>query len=232
MDIASVSVGLIVLAPLMVPIAVGLRLTGEGEIFYRQPRIGYKRRWFGIYKFATMLKDSPNMGTGIITLRKDPRVTPMGGFLRRSKINELPQLLNVLTGDMSLVGPRPLMQKSFDMYPPEVQAVVFESRPGITGIGSLVFRDEEKNVTIATDEGVDPMWYYTHVIYPYKGMLEVWYYRNRGFSTDFKILLGTALSLVASDTDWAGKLLSGLPEAPDSLRTAPAVLYRQMTAGG
>src|SRR5690606_18591410 len=99
---------------------------------------------FNILKFATMLKNSPHMPGGEITLRNDPRLLPLGGFLRKTKINELPQLLNVLRGEMSLVGPRPLMEVSFEMYPAEFQEVVYESMPGLTGIGSLVFRDEER----------------------------------------------------------------------------------------
>ena len=213
-DFAAALAGLLVLSPLLVPVVVGLRLTGEGEVFYRQRRLGYKRRPFGIYKFATMLKDSPNIGTGDITLRDDPRITPMGGWLRRTKVNELPQLLNVLFGDMSLVGPRPLMPVSFEMYAPAVQAVVYDSRPGVTGIGSLVFRDEEALVTRATELGLDARRYYREAIYPYKGAVESWYRRNRGLWTDTKILAGTALSLVASDVDWAARLFRDLPARP------------------
>ena len=96
---------LILLSPLLIPISIGLKLTGEGHIFYLQKRVGFENNIFNIYKFATMLKDSPNMAGGIITTKKDPRITPMGGFLRKSKINELPQILNILKGDMSFVGP-------------------------------------------------------------------------------------------------------------------------------
>jgi lipopolysaccharide/colanic/teichoic acid biosynthesis glycosyltransferase len=106
--------GLIVLLPLLLPIAIGLKLTGEGEIFYKQNRIGYKNTHFGILKFATMLKNSSKIGTGAITVRNDPRVTVLGKYLRMTKINELPQLINVLLGTMSIVGPRPLMKVSFE----------------------------------------------------------------------------------------------------------------------
>lgn len=208
---------LLLLSPLLIPIVIGLRFTGEGEIFYKQNRVGFKRKDFGILKFATMLKDSPNIGTGDITLRNDPRVTSMGGFLRKSKINELPQILNVLFGDMSLVGPRPLMQVSFELYSKKVQAVVYESKPGITGIGSLVYRDEEALVSAVTDGGGDPRAYYRDAIYPYKGALEYWYYKNKGFITDFKILVGTALSLLNSEKDWATRLFSKLPPRPEIL---------------
>ena len=216
-DFTAALAGVIVLSPVLVPVVVGLRLTGEGEVFYRQERLGYKNALFGIYKFATMLKNSPNMLTGDITLRNDPRMTPMGSFLRRSKINELPQIINVLVGDMSLVGPRPLMPVSFEMYAPEVKAVIYKSRPGITGIGSLVYRDEEALVSAAADYGIDARAFYSEAIYPYKGQLEYWYYRERGFLTDCKILLGTALSLADSRTNWAQLLFSNLPPRPDNL---------------
>ena len=94
-DIVISGILLIILAPLLIPIMIGLKLTGEGYIFYKQERVGYKNQPFLIWKFATMLKDSPNMTGGIITTNKDPRITPMGGFLRKSKINELPQLINI-----------------------------------------------------------------------------------------------------------------------------------------
>ena len=107
---------IVLLSPVFLLLFPLLRVTGEGYIFYYQKRIGYLNKPFNIIKFATMLKNSPNIGTGLITLRKDPRVTPMGGFLRRSKLNELPQIFNVLKGDMSFVGPRPLVDKTFEPY--------------------------------------------------------------------------------------------------------------------
>ena len=217
-DLLAAAAGLLILSPLLVPVVIGLRLTGEGEVFYRQKRLGYKRQPFGIFKFATMLKDSPNIGTGDITVRNDPRVTPMGGWLRRTKVNELPQLLNVVNGDMSLVGPRPLMPVSFEMYAPEVKEIVYESRPGITGIGSLVYRDEEALVSTATAAGLDARQFYRESIYPYKGQLEHWYYENRGFTVDLLILAGTALSLFDSRTDWAARFFPDLPARPDALR--------------
>lgn len=229
-DFTAAAAGLIVLSPLLIPIVIGLKLTGEGEVFYRQQRVGYKRKPFGILKFATMLKDSPNMGTGDITLRNDPRVTPMGGWLRKTKINELPQILNVLFGDLSLVGPRPLMPVSFEMYDPEVQAVVYESRPGITGIGSLVYRDEEALVSTATDHGIDARDYYRAAIYPYKGELELWYRENRGFATDFKLIIGTALSIIDSNTNWAQRLFPSLPQRPSVLQLSQQASWTSLLA--
>ena len=121
-----------------------MKFTGEGYIFYKQERVGYKNKPFLIWKFATMLKDSANMPGGIMTTKKDPRITPMGGFLRKSKINELPQLFNIFFGRMSVVGPRPVMKVSFEAYPNEIQKVIYNVKPGLTGIGSIIFRDEEE----------------------------------------------------------------------------------------
>src|SRR5664279_2826285 len=124
-----------------------LLLTGEHEVFFRQDRVGYKNKIFRIWKFATMLKNSPNMGHGDVTVRKDPRITAVGRFLRISKLNELPQIINILTGDMSFVGPRPLMKAGYDRYSPELKEKVYGVTPGLTGIGSIVFRDEELIIT-------------------------------------------------------------------------------------
>jgi lipopolysaccharide/colanic/teichoic acid biosynthesis glycosyltransferase len=129
---------LFVLAPLLIPIGIVLRLTGEGEIFFKQSRVGRSGKLFDLYKFATMLKDSPSIGTGTVTLRDDPRVLPIGKFLRKSKINELPQLLNILMGDMSVVGPRPQTQRCFDAFPQKSQASIVRVRPGLSGVGSII----------------------------------------------------------------------------------------------
>ena len=133
-DILSSTIALVILSPLLIPLVIGLKLTGEGYIWYFQERVGFKNKLFNIFKFATMLKDSPNMAGGLITTKKDPRLTPLGGLLRDTKINELPQLINILNGDMSVVGPRPVMQKSFDAYPPEVQKVIYNVKPGLTAV--------------------------------------------------------------------------------------------------
>ncbi|NJB86667.1 lipopolysaccharide/colanic/teichoic acid biosynthesis glycosyltransferase [Lewinella marina] len=210
-DFVFALLALLVLSPLLIPIVIGLKLTGEGYVFYLQERVGYRNRLFNIYKFATMLKDSPNMKGGIITTAKDPRITPMGGFLRKSKINELPQLLNVLFGDMSFVGPRPVMQKSFDQYPPEVQEVIYNVKPGITGIGSIVFRDEEQLITAVRDRGGDTWAYYRDVIYPHKGRVEEWYQANQSFWVDLKILFLTAWVILRPESDLVYR---AFPEVP------------------
>jgi lipopolysaccharide/colanic/teichoic acid biosynthesis glycosyltransferase len=210
-DILSSLIALVILSPLLVPIAIGLRLTGEGYVWYLQERVGYKNRLFKIYKFATMLKDSPNMAGGLITLKKDPRLTPLGGFLRSSKINELPQLLNILNGDMSVVGPRPVMQKSFDAYAEDIQAVIYQVKPGLTGIGSIVFRDEEALITQVRDQGGDTWDFYKNTIYPHKGQLEKWYQQHQSFLTDLKIILITAWVIVFPQSDIVYRVFRDLP---------------------
>lgn len=216
-DIIFSGFGLVLLLPIFVPIILLLKLTGEGEIFYRQQRVGYKNKIFGILKFATMKKDSANIGSGLVTVRNDPRITPLGSFLRISKMNELPQIINVLIGDMSLVGPRPLPESSVAKYSPDVKAKLYQNRPGITGIGSLLFRDEEKLVTAYKNQGKDPLDYYRAHIYPYKGALELWYYDHISFSTDLAILFLTFWSVVKSDSQLVYKIFKSLPEKPNEL---------------
>ena len=116
LDITISLITLLVLIPVFIPIIIVLKFSGEGEVFYFQERIGINNTKFKIWKFATMLKNSMNMGSGSITLRNDPRVTKVGVFLRKTKINELPQIINILFGDISLVGPRPLVEKTFKAY--------------------------------------------------------------------------------------------------------------------
>ena len=164
LDVLFGGLAVVILTPFMVPVIIALRLSGEGEVFYRQNRVGQHRKLFGIWKFATMLKDSPNLGTGSLTVRNDPRVTRVGHYLRATKVNELPQLLNVVTGEMSFVGPRPQMLVDFDVYPQRVRDVIADVPPGITGIGSIVFRDEER---LLSKPGVDAKQFYAEKIAPY-----------------------------------------------------------------
>ena len=209
-DILFSLLAIVILSPILIPIVILLKLTGEGYIFYFQKRIGQKCRYFDIWKFATMLKDSPNIGTGTITLRKDPRITPMGGFLRMTKINELPQLFNVLKGDMSFVGPRPLVDKNFISTPPEIKNQIYINKPGITGIGSVVFRDEEK---LYSQTSMPPEQFYQEVIGPYKCELEIWYGKNISFLTDLKILILTALVLISPNSNLYSSWFKDLPKA-------------------
>jgi lipopolysaccharide/colanic/teichoic acid biosynthesis glycosyltransferase len=210
-------VALLLITPAFLIIIFILKLTGEHEIFYLQERIGLNNKTFYIYKFATMLKNSPNLGNKTLTVRNDPRITKVGEILRLTKINELPQILNVIKGDMALVGPRPLLTKSLQNYKLEVQNVIYKNRPGITGIGSLIFRDEELLVTRYKDLGKNPSDYYKNYIFPYKGALEEWYYYNSSLLVDFKILFLTFWSIVNPKSQLVFKTLKNLPIKPDSL---------------
>ncbi len=214
-DIGFAAVALLLLTPFLVPIVIALRLTGEGEVFYRQKRVGYQQRTFQIWKFATMLKNSPNMGSGSLTLRNDPRVTPLGGWLRRTKINELPQLINLLLGDMTLVGPRPQMTVDFEAFPVEIQQLIYNVRPGITGIGSIVFRDEER---LLSAPGRDPRKFYVVHIAPYKGEIELWYQRHMSFWTDLRLVLLTAWAIFNAESGLHFRLFMDLPELPEALK--------------
>ncbi len=208
-DILFSLIVLTILTPILLPIAIGLRLTGEGYIFYRQRRIGFKNQYFDILKFATMLKNSPNMTNGTITLRNDPRVLPMGKFLRKTKINELPQIFNVLNGSMSWVGPRPLVDKTFTAYPESLRYKVYDSKPGITGIGSVIFRDEEALISAAT---IPPHEYYEKYVAPYKGALEIWYNEHKSFWVDIIILFLTGWVVLFPKSNLTRKIFNDLPK--------------------
>jgi lipopolysaccharide/colanic/teichoic acid biosynthesis glycosyltransferase len=197
-DIFSSGIAILVLSPLLIPIIIGLSITGEGYIFYKQERVGYRNKPFLIWKFATMLKDSPNMPGGLVTTKRDPRITPMGGFLRKSKINELPQLFNIFFGHMSVVGPRPLATKMFMLYPNEIQLEIYNVKPGLTGIGSIVFRDEELIVSNVKSE--QPLNYIKRVIKPFKGKLEMWYQLKRSFLVDTQLIFLTVWVILFPET--------------------------------
>jgi len=216
LDIVLSSLTLLALSPLLVPIAIALRFSGEGEVFFIQARVGQGGRMFGLYKFATMLKNSPNIGTGTVTVRHDPRILPMGRFLRKTKVNELPQLLNILKGDMSIVGPRPVTQRSFDAYPPAAQAAILLVRPGLSGIGSIVFRDEEN---LLHDRG-DLVHFHDKVIAPYKAALEEWYVAHRGLRTYFLSIVVTVWVVLAPNSRVVWKAFKTLPRPPAELAAA------------
>ncbi len=201
------------LLPFLLPIIIILKLTGEGEVFYVQPRAGRGGRPFGLYKFATMLKNSPNIGAGEITVLGDPRVLPFGKFLRKTKLNELPQLWNIFVGDMSVVGPRPMVLNTYAQYPDAVRLKLDKIRPGLTGIGSIVFRDEERFLN-GRDE---PMEFYKEQIIPYKCDLELWFVKNDSMWLYFKIILVTIWVIFFSSSDVVAKAFVGLPKVPDSL---------------
>ena len=194
--------------PLFAPIVLVLRFTGEREIFYRQVRVGRHGTHFALLKFATMLKNSPSIGAGEITIKNDSRVLPFGRFLRKTKINELPQLFNILTGHISVVGPRPMVPNTFLKYSSEAQSELKKVRPGLTGIGSIIFRDEEKFL-----EGkADPRKFYDDHIIPYKNKLELWYVKNNSITTYFKIIFVTAWVIIFDKSNIYERLFLQAPK--------------------
>lgn len=213
-DILFSAIALLLLSPLLVPTIVILRITGEGEVFFLQERIGKSGKKFKLFKFATMLKDSPNIGTGTVTMRDDPRVLPVGTFLRKTKINELPQLLNIFLGHMSFIGPRPLTMQTFTAYSENTQRLITQVRPGLSGVGSIIFRGEEEIMHGAT-ASVD---FYRSVIAPYKGALEEWFVSNRSLYIYFVAIFVTAWAVLIPSTKIAWRVFKDLPEPPSELK--------------
>jgi lipopolysaccharide/colanic/teichoic acid biosynthesis glycosyltransferase len=213
LDIVLSFLALVVLAPFLLPVVVILRFTGEGEVFYIQERAGLGGNSFGLYKFATMLKNSPNIGAGEITVQGDPRVLPFGQFLRKTKLNELPQLWNIFIGDMSVVGPRPMVLNTYAHYPEEARQKLNTIRPGLTGIGSIVFRDEERYLA----DRDEPMEFYREHIIPYKSDLELWFVENNTLWLYIKIIFVTAWVVVFSSSNIVDKAFDDIPSLPDSL---------------
>ena len=208
-DIILSLIALIILIPILLPVIIILLLTGENYVFYFQERIGYRNSKFRIIKFATMLKDSPNIGTKLHTTTTDPRILPFGKFLRSTKINELPQLFNILIGDMSIVGPRPLVDKTFDPYPENIKNSIYNIKPGLSGIGSIIFRNEEELMS-NTKMNLDD--YYREKIAPFKGELELWYQKNISFITDLKIILITIWIVFFSKSNIISFFFKNLPK--------------------
>ncbi len=201
------------LSPALAPLLVLLKFTGEGEIFFTQLRVGKGGKLFYLYKFATMLRDSPNMGSGTVTLKDDPRVLPFGRVLRKTKINELPQLLNILKGDMSFIGPRPQTQRCFDAFPNSVKSEVIKVRPGLSGIGSILFRDEE----IMMDANDDPENFYNDVVMPYKGALEQWYVACESIRSYFFLIGLTVWVVLGRNPEIVWEFFDDLPPPPEEL---------------
>lgn len=191
-----------------------MKCSGEGEVFFFQERIGKKGAVFKLFKFATMLKDSPNLGTGTVTIRNDPRVLSVGKFLRKTKINELPQLLNIFLGDMSVIGPRPLTAQTFGLYSDSSKEIIKQVRPGLSGIGSIIFRNEEEIMhgALASFD------FYEKVIAPYKGSLEKWFVSNRGLYTYFLAICMTVWAVFIPSTKMPWRVFKDLPKPPPELR--------------
>ncbi|MBT5716393.1 MAG: sugar transferase [Opitutae bacterium] len=214
-DILFSGLALVVLSPLFLPIILILGLTGEGKIFYKQDRVGRNGKTFRLLKFATMLENSPNLPGGDITSGDDPRVLPVGKFLRKTKINELPQLINILKGELSVVGPRPLTPQNFRYYEISVQKIIFQKQPGLTGIGSIVFRDEETIINRSKKKTLDC---YREEIAPYKGELEKWFMPKHNIRFYFLLIFLTAWVVLSPKSKIIWKVFPSIPIPPKSLQ--------------
>jgi lipopolysaccharide/colanic/teichoic acid biosynthesis glycosyltransferase len=184
---------LLALSPILLAVAVLIKVGSPGPVFYRGVRMGLRGRPFRIYKFRTMVVHAEKLG-GSATAEDDPRITSIGKFLRRHKLDELPQFLNVLGGDMSLVGPRPEVQKYVDMYSHEERAIL-ELRPGITDWASIW----NSNEAAVLEGSKDPEKTYEELIRPTKLALQLFYARNQSFGADIKILFHTFCKLLFED---------------------------------
>tara|TARA_B110000503_G_C7027346_1_gene362467 strand:- start:61 stop:735 length:675 start_codon:yes stop_codon:yes gene_type:complete len=214
-DLVISGLSILVLSPLLLPIILLLRITGEGEVFFSQDRMGKGGSLFSLHKFATMLKDSPNIGSGTLTVQNDRRILPLGNFLRKTKINELPQLFNVFKGDMSIVGPRPQSSRNFSAFSEDVQKNIMLVSPGLTGLGSIFFSDEEAMLTSSVNHNE----FYDSVIMPYKGQLETWYVNHTTILIDLKIVYVTALKIIFPKLRLnLSKFFDGMPNPPKELQ--------------
>jgi len=183
LDLVLAALGLVVLAPLLVALAVAVKAGSPGPVFFRQERVGLHGRRFRIHKFRTMGADAPSRGS-MITIEGDPRITRVGRWLRRYKLDELPQLIDVLRGDMSLVGPRPEVPRYVDTYPEQIRERILSVRPGITDIASLEFIDEDERLAKVADPEAE----YLEKILPQKLRHYLDYVENRSFTLDLAIL--------------------------------------------
>lgn len=188
--------GILVLAPLMLAVALIIKLTSKGPVLYAQARVGLREKIFRVYKFRTMVDKADAMGSSVTT-DVDPRITPLGRFLRKTKLDELPQLFNVLRGDMSLVGPRPEVPEIVAKYMPGMRGI-FAVRPGITSVATLHFRQEE----VILSKAPDPDRFYDEVVVPLKVELAMEHVRRNSFSFDLLILGATVWALTPFANIW------------------------------
>lgn len=213
-DILLSSLAISFFSIILLPVIIILRLTGEGEIFYLQKRIGKNNKEFYLLKFATMLKNSSKMQNGTVTIKNDPRVLPFGKFLRKSKINELPQLFNILKGDMSIIGPRPQTPNYFNNIKDETRNMLLKHRPGLSGIGSIVFRNEEE-LLFGQENHLE---YHDTVLTPYKTKLELWYLKKRNIFYYFALIFITAYVVFSKDSNIHWKSFRDIPIPPENLK--------------
>ena len=184
-DIFFSLIGLLILFPLFAVVGILIKIDSRGPVFFRQERIGRNFERFAIFKFRTMVLDAEKKGLSI-TSNTDKRVTRAGKILRKLKMDELPQLINVLRGDMSLVGPRPEVEKYVELYKKDYSEIL-KVRPGITDVSSILYRDEEG----VLGDQADPESYYMTVVLPQKIRLSQEYLKQHSFSHDVKLILKT-----------------------------------------
>jgi lipopolysaccharide/colanic/teichoic acid biosynthesis glycosyltransferase len=196
LDLIIALFGLVLLSPLLIAIAVWIKLSSPGPVFYSGVRVGKDGRPFRMLKFRTMVVNADKLG-GTSTKADDPRLTSTGRFLRRFKLDELPQLINVLRGDMSFVGPRPQVEWAVQLYSQEERQLL-SVRPGITDFASLRFRNEGEILR----GSADPDREYLEKIAPHKIRLGLYYVGHYSFTVDVKILVATLLSLAGVDPSW------------------------------
>lgn len=213
LDIILSGFALLVLLPFFILVILLLRFTGEGEVFYFQQRVGFGGKPFKLFKFVTMRRKSEVMGTGTVTMKNDPRVLPVGRILRKTKLNELPQLMNIINGDMSVVGPRPQTQRCFDAFPAASQREIIKVRPGLSGLGSIIFRDEEEIMGRSSD----PVHCYDKIIMPYKGAVEEWFVANQGLRTYVWVIFLTVWVVFFPKSQLVYRAFKGLPAPPPEL---------------
>jgi len=188
-DITAAGIGLIFIAPIITIFGLLIRTTSIGPVFFRQNRVGLNGKIFLVYKFRTMVDRAEDLGTSVTT-GNDARITPLGRFLRRTKLDELPQLMNVFNGEMSLVGPRPDVPEIVKNYMPHMKHI-FEVRPGITSVATLHLRDEEEILAKVND----PDKFYEDVLVPLKVKLAMEHVDKNSFWFDMKILFQTVWML-------------------------------------
>ncbi|MFQ3610116.1 MAG: sugar transferase [Fimbriimonadales bacterium] len=189
-DLSVASVGLVLSLPLWVVISIAIRLDSPGSIFFAHERVGRFGRKFKVLKFRTMVNDAPRLG-GSITAGHDPRITRVGRLLRTTKLDELPQLWNVLKGEMSLVGPRPEVEKYVALYSDDERNIILSVPPGITGLTQIRYRHEEQLLA----EQVDPEQYYREVLLPKKVASDIEYVRHRSLLGDLGLIGRTFIVL-------------------------------------
>ena len=213
LDVFLSSIALLFLALPLFLVAVILRLTGEGKIIFIQERIGRYGERFGLIKLVTMLENSPNIGTKTLTVSEDPRILPFGKILRKTKVNELTQILNVLSGSMSIIGPRPMTEQMISFYSEYEKKNILSVRPGLSGIGSLMFRNEEDVLR----DVENPLLFYKNTIGPYKANLEIWYINNCSIFLYCKLILLTLYVIVFAKKIDFWKTFNNLPTPPKEL---------------